>query len=170
MTIATAAIDYDAIEYGMTTGGSGEEVVVDENSITPYESGSNLMRFRKYGHFNYLGGEFATKIAEFNSQNENYFKSIAYTYYLLMRFVSYNSTKNEYVYSQNENKINIMSGDSTSVFFANNLESDFVYEEYENVRLSDDYGNFEDTSQKKFELTLVIDKNNRLEINRIFRR
>ena len=164
LTIATGTIDYDAIEYGMTTGGSSDEVVVDENSITPYESGSNLMRFRKYGHFNYLGGEFATKIAEFNSQHQDYFKSIAYTYYLPMRFVSYNTTKNQYVYSQNENKINIMSGDSTSIFFANNLKSDFVYEEYENVKLSSDYGNFEDASQKKFELTLVIDKNNRLDI------
>lgn len=162
VAITTATIDYDNLTSSFNIQTEDDQQDYDQNAITPFQSDLDITKFIKYGHFNYLGGDFAEQIADYNSQNQSKFKSIQYNYYLPIRLVSYNNSTNKYVYSNNENKINILSGDSVGEFFANNISQDVVDEEYEVVTVSDDFGNFENISQKQFELTLVADKKNQL--------
>ena len=165
VAITTATIDFDNLTSNFNIQDDEEDDDYDHNAITPFQSDIDITKYIKYGHFNYLGGDFAQKIAEYNQNNADKFKSIQYNYYLPVRFVSYNNTTSKYIYSYNQNKINILSGDSVGDFFANNIKRTLIDEEYEVIKLADDYGTFEDVSQKQFELTLVADKKNQLKIS-----
>ena len=163
VAISTATIDYDAlVGLANETGDSGTQIQTQDNAITPYKNDVDYTRYLKYGHFNFLGGDFAQKLYDFNQKNADKYRSIQYNYYMPMRLVSFDATNNSYVYSNNTNKIDLMTGDGTSAFLSQNLQNDVIDAEYEVVATADDFGSFEDESAKHFELTLVVDKNNRL--------
>lgn len=166
ISISTATIDYNALSGIMDdVGNAGEPSQPEQNAITPYKSDVDYAKYLKYGHFNFLGGEFARQLQDFNQKNQQSYNSIQYNYYLPMRLISYNSNATKYTISVNSNEINLLSGDGISVFFAQNLTDDVILADYEVVKQSDDVGNFENADLGQFELTLVVDKNNRLKLD-----
>src|SRR5574344_1262148 len=161
VTIATATIDYSSFTGTGLSSNSGANNSDSNSSMTLYKT--DLQKYVKYGHYNYIGTNLVKKIKDYaeadSNKNNSGLNDVEYNYYLPLKLVSKNKDS-QYVFSQNKNDISIFSGTANGTFYEAPQNMDFVMENYETIYSSSDY-----SSTDPYGLTLVVERGSKFKVD-----
>ncbi|MBR4123961.1 MAG: ABC transporter ATP-binding protein/permease [Clostridia bacterium] len=139
ITIATATIDFDAIESNAFYTDSGEEKLSDAVTVS-----GDITDYFKYGHYNCLNDNFINYVKDFetdyykNNDNPN-IAHIEYNYYAPTKFLI-KQANNKVGLEQTKNSINLFSTDGGgNLFFPSIKDEEYIFEQYDLVYTADNY-------------------------------
>ncbi len=159
VSVSAATIDYSKFS---SAGNDSQDTTITENAVNIYES--SLSEYVKYGHYNYLGNDFVSKVRQFEQDEiakngTNNIKFIQYNYFTPIKILMKNSS-NQYTLTENANSLSIMTGAGKGIFYEALKDEQMILNEYDEVYKTSDY-NKDDI----YGLTLVMEKGNKLSRN-----
>ncbi|MBQ0017258.1 MAG: ABC transporter ATP-binding protein/permease [Clostridiales bacterium] len=154
ISVPTAVVDFSSFTNKPKDEQGKEEV----NYIVPY--GSQMEQYAGYGHYNYLGQEFISKVKDFEKENikpnqDNDIAAIQYNYYLPLNLISKDINNNYSIYNST-NTISILSGNGAGYFFEE-IPKQFLESEFDIVSQSQDYN-----ENDPYGLTLIVGNGNKI--------
>lgn len=160
VTVSTATIDYQkfndfSIEDTPSGGENNDEYVVVYDTV--------IQKYIQYGHYNNITADFLDTVKDFEakdkqkSERDQALNLVQYTYFTPLKLVFKDDTSNNYSLSIAKNSISVFTGTSSSTFYQELDDQDFMMSQYDVVYTSDNYD-----PEDMFGLTLVVDEGNRI--------
>ena len=164
ITVTTAAVDFDSLDYTSVINASNTEGTEDAITVT-----GDMSEYIKYGHYNCINENFLNTVKEFeaekitNNSNPD-LAHIEYTYFAPTKFLI-KQPDNSVKYDASKNIISIMQMGSSGLIFSSLANTffpalsneDYILDSYDVVYTSSDYD-----ANDMFGLTLVLSKGNKI--------
>lgn len=156
ITVATAAVDFDSLDYSSIMNAGNTEGKDDAITVT-----GDMSEYIEYGHYNCINQNFLDTVKEFekekitNNANPD-LALIEYTYFAPTKFLI-KQIDNSIRINVSQNAVSLMQTGSSNLFFPALSNEDYILDSYDVVYKSNNYD-----ANDMYGLTLVLSKGNKI--------